>query len=114
MASINKVFLMGRLGKDPEFKTTENWSIPLCKFSLATNEKVFDEKSQKEKELVEWHQIIAWGKLAELCQEKLKKGNRVFIEGKIKTKSWEDKKSGQKHYKTEIEVISIENLEKNI
>lgn len=106
MASLNKVFLIGHLGKDPDFKTTSNWDIPVCHFSIATHEKF------KDKEETEWHNIVAWGNLAETCRDFLKKGSLVHIEGKLKTRSWEDKESGHKHYKTEIEVKTIQFLDK--
>lgn len=112
MASLNKVFLIGRLGMDPDLKTTTNWNIPVCHFSLATNDYFKDKNTGKEREETEWHNIVAWGSLAEICKDNLKKGNLVHIEGKLKTKSWEDRTTQKKQYKTEIEVVHIQFLER--
>lgn len=98
--SVNKVILIGRLGKDPEVKNTPSGQT-LAKFSLATDEK-FTDKSGQRQERTEWHNIVVWGKLAEICGNYLRKGKLVFIEGSIKTDSWEDKETGQKKYRTEI------------
>jgi single-strand DNA-binding protein len=98
--SINKVILVGRLGKDPEVKTTPSGQT-LAKFSLATDEK-FTDKSGQRQEKTEWHNIIVWGKLAEICGNYLRKGKLVYIEGSIKTDSWDDKETGAKKYRTEI------------
>ncbi len=112
MASLNKVFLIGRLGVDPDFKTTPNWDIPVCHFTIATNEYFKDKNKGQDREETQWHNIIAWGNLAEVCHQNLKKGSLVHIEGKLKTSSWEDKESKKKHYKTEIEIINIQFLER--
>jgi single-strand DNA-binding protein len=98
--SVNKVILVGNLGKDPEVKYTPN-GTPVAKFSLATNEK-FKSRSGEWQERAEWHNIVAWQRLAEIVGEYAKKGSKLYIEGKLQTSSWEDRESGQKKYRTEI------------
>ena len=97
---INKVILVGRLGKDPEIRSTPGGQT-VAKFSLATDEK-FTDKSGEKQERTEWHNIVAWARLAEICGQYLRKGSLVYIEGSIRTDSWDDKESGQKRYRTEI------------
>ena len=96
---VNKVIILGRLGVDPEVKYTDNGSV-VCNFSLATSEKWTDKDGQK-KESTEWHRVVVWGKQGENCMEFLKKGSQVYLEGKIKTREWENKE-GNKVYTTEI------------
>lgn len=98
--SVNKVILVGNLGKDPEVKFTPS-GVPVAKFSLATNER-FKSKSGEWEERTEWHNIIAWQRLAEIVGEYVKKGSKIYIEGRLQTSSWDDKQSGEKKYKTEI------------
>jgi single-strand DNA-binding protein len=98
--SVNKVILVGNLGKDPEIKYTPS-GTPVAKFSLATNESYKDKAGQWQ-ERTEWHNIVAWQRLAEIVGEYVKKGSKVYIEGRLQTSSWDDKESGQKKYKTEI------------
>jgi single-strand DNA-binding protein len=98
--SVNKVILIGNLGKDPEVKYTPS-GTPVAKFSLATNEK-FKDKGGEWQERTEWHNIVAWQRLAEIVGEYVKKGSKIYIEGRITTSSWEDKQSGEKKYRTEI------------
>jgi single-strand DNA-binding protein len=98
-ASINKVILIGRLGKDPEVKYT-NSGTPVAKFSLATDE-VFKDRAGEQQRRTEWHNIVAWNKLAEICGEYLTKGKQVYIEGSIRSRQWEDQ-SGNKRTTTEI------------
>ena len=95
---INKVMLIGNLGADPEMRFTQN-GAPVASFTVATTEKWKGQDGQM-KEQTEWHRVIAWQRLAEICGEYLSKGSRVYIEGKLHTRSWE--KDGQKHYTTEI------------
>jgi single-strand DNA-binding protein len=102
--SVNKVILVGRLGKDPEVKYTQGGSA-IAKFTLATNE-VWKDQSGEKQERTEWHNIVAWTKLAEICGQYLNKGSRVYIEGRIQTRSWEDKE-GNKRYTTEIRADSM-------
>lgn len=105
--SVNKVILLGRLGQDPELKYTPGGS-PVCNFSLATTESWTDKSGQKQ-EKTEWHRVVVWGKLAELCKQYLAKGRQVFVEGSLQTRSWDDK-DGQKRYTTEINARSIQFL----
>lgn len=105
--SVNKVILLGRLGQDPELKYTPNGSA-VCSFSLATSENWVDKSGQKQ-ERTEWHRIVVWGKLGELCNQYLAKGRQCFLEGRIQTRSWDDKE-GQKRYTTEINATSVQFL----
>jgi single-strand DNA-binding protein len=98
--SVNKVILIGNLGKDPEVKYTPSGTA-FAKFSLATNER-FKDKSGEWQDRTEWHNIVAWQRLAEIVGEYVKKGSKLYIEGRLQTSSWDDKESGQKKYKTEI------------
>jgi single-strand DNA-binding protein len=98
--SVNKVILIGNLGKDPEVKYTQA-GMPVAKFSLATNERYKDKDGQWQ-DRTEWHNIVAFQRLAEIVGEYLKKGGKCFIEGSLRTSSWDDKETGQKKYKTEI------------
>lgn len=101
---MNLVILEGRLGKDPELTFTQGGNAR-CVFSMATSEKYKDKGSGDWKEKTEWHNITVWGKQAENAEKFLKKGSRVLIEnGKMTTRSWEDQKSGQKRYMTEVEA----------
>lgn len=97
--SINKVILIGRLGKDPETRYTPTGTA-VCNFSIATSENWTDKNGNKQ-ERTEWHKIVVWGKLGELCSQYLAKGRQAYVEGKIQTRSWDDK-DGVKRYITEI------------
>jgi single-strand DNA-binding protein len=98
--SVNKVILIGNLGKDPEVRYTPNGTA-VASFSLATNER-YKDKEGNWQDRTEWHKIVAWQRLAEIAGEYLKKGRTVYIEGRLQTRSWDDKESGQKKYSTEI------------
>ncbi|MFL6438243.1 MAG: single-stranded DNA-binding protein [Terriglobales bacterium] len=98
--SVNKVILVGNLGKDPEIKYTPS-GVAQAKFSLATNES-YKDKSGQWQERTEWHNIVAWQRMAEIIGEYVKKGSKIYIEGRLQTSSWDDKETGQKKYKTEI------------
>jgi single-strand DNA-binding protein len=98
--SVNKVILVGNVGKDPEVKYTPS-GTPVAKFSLATNEK-YKDRSDEWQERAEWHNIVAWQRLAEIVGEYVKKGAKLYIEGKLQTSSWDDRESGTKKYRTEI------------
>jgi single-strand DNA-binding protein len=98
--SVNKVILVGNLGKDPEVKFTPS-GVPVAKFSLATNER-FKDKGGEWQDRTEWHNIVAWQRLAEIIGEYVKKGSKIYIEGRLQTSSWEDKQSGEKKYRTEV------------
>jgi single-strand DNA-binding protein len=99
--SLNKVILMGNLGKDPETRTLESGAV-MCRFSIATTETYKNSKSGERTSHTEWHNITLWRGLAEIADKYLHKGDKVLIEGKIRTRSWEDKESGQTRYSTEI------------
>jgi single-strand DNA-binding protein len=98
--SVNKVILLGNLGKDPEMKVTPAGK-PVAKFSLATNER-YKDKDGNWQDRTEWHNIVLWERLAEIAGEYLKKGSKVYIEGRIRTDSWDDKQTNQKKYMTNI------------
>jgi single-strand DNA-binding protein len=98
--SLNKVTLIGHLGKDPELSYTTS-GVAVAKFSVATGERWKDDGGNVQ-ERTEWHNIVAWRKLAEICGQYLKKGSKVYLEGKIQTRSWDDKNTGVKRYTTEI------------
>lgn len=98
---------MGRLGKDPELKYTPSGTA-VCTFSVATSENWTD-KSGKKQEKTEWHKIVVWGKLGELCNQYLAKGRQTFVEGRIQTRSWDDQ-DGAKRYVTEINANSVQFL----
>lgn len=98
--SVNKVILVGNVGKDPEVKYTAT-GTPVAKFSLATNEK-YKDRSDEWQERTEWHNIVTWQRLAEIVGDYVKKGAKLYIEGKLQTSSWEDRESGTKKYRTEI------------
>jgi single-strand DNA-binding protein len=100
----NKVQLIGNLGKNPEIKTTDSGKR-LVKFSVATNEMYTNNKGEKVKE-TQWHNLVAWGKLAEVAEKYLNKGSEVAIEGKLITKDYTDKE-GNKKYTTEIQVNEL-------
>ena len=98
--SVNKVILIGNLGKDPEVKYTPSGTA-VAKFSLATNER-YKDKGGEWQDRTEWHNVVAWQRLAEIVGEYVKKGSKLYIEGRLQTSSWDDKESGQKRYKTEV------------
>ena len=107
MASINKVILIGNLGKDPELKYTPSGQA-VANFSLATNEK-WKDKDGNMQERTEWHNIVIWARMAENAKEYLSKGSPVYIEGRIQTRSWDDK-DGNKKYMTEIVAQTMQFL----
>ena len=98
--SINKVILVGRLGRDPEMKYTAS-GTPFCRFSIATDEGWTDKASGEKTEKTEWHNIVVWDKLAEICNSYLAKGRMVYIEGSLQTREWDDKE-GVKRKTTEV------------
>lgn len=109
-SSINKVILIGRLGRDPEVRSTPSGTT-VAKFSIATDEK-FTDRSGERQERTEWHNIVAWAKLAEICGQYLKKGKLVYIEGSLRTDSWDDKETGVKKYRTEIVARDMQMLDR--
>jgi len=100
MKSVNKVILVGNLGKDPEVKYTPQ-GTPVAKITLATNWRSKDKDGQWQ-DHTEWHNVVLWQRLAEIAGEYLKKGGKVYIEGRLQTRSWDDKQTGQKKYMTEV------------
>ena len=107
---VNKVILIGRLGKDPELRSTAGGQT-VARFSLATDEKFTDRNGEKQ-ERTEWHNIVVWGKLAEICGQYLRKGKLVYIDGSIRSDSWDDKETGQKKYRTEIIAQNMKMLDR--
>jgi single-strand DNA-binding protein len=99
MSGVNKVILIGNLGSDPQVRYTPSGQA-VANFNIATSER-FNNKAGEREERTEWHRIVAWGKLAEICQQYLKKGKQVYIEGRLQTRQWEDQQ-GQKRQTTEI------------
>jgi single-strand DNA-binding protein len=98
--SVNKVILLGNLGKDPEVKYTPSGTA-VAKLTVATNDRYKDKEGQWQ-DRTEWHNVVLWQRLAEIAGEYLKKGSKVYIEGKLQTRSWEDKQTNQKKYMTEV------------
>ena len=98
--SVNKVILVGNVGKDPEVKYSPS-GTPVAKFSMATNER-FKDRSGEWQDRVEWHNIVAWQRLAEIVGEYVESGSKLYIEGKLQTSRWEDHQSGQTKYRTEV------------
>jgi single-strand DNA-binding protein len=107
MLGVNKVILLGRLGRDPELRYTPGGQAT-ASFTLATSERWTDKNGQRQ-ERTEWHNIVVWAKLAELANQYLKKGSPAYIEGRITTRSWDDR-DGNKKYKTEIVANTIQFL----
>ena len=108
MAGINKVILVGRLGRDPEVRYTPDGTA-VATFSIATSEGWKDKSTGEKKERTEWHRIVAWRRLGEICGEYLSKGRQVYIEGRIQNRDWEDKEGiGKKT--TEIVARSVEKM----
>ena len=108
MASVNKVIVVGNLGKDPETRFLPDGKA-VCNFSVATTDKWTDKATNEKKEATEWHRISSFGRLAEICGEYLKKGSQVYVEGKLRTRKWQDKE-GQDRYTTEIIADAMQML----
>lgn len=104
---VNRVILIGRLGRDPELRHTQNGQA-VANFTIATSERWKDKDGERQ-EKTEWHMIVAWGKLAEICSEYLSKGRQVFVEGRIQSREWEDKE-GEKRRTTEIVAQTVQML----
>ena len=102
---VNKVFLLGRLGKDPEMRATAG-GMTIANFTLATSDRTKDAQGNWQ-DHTEWHNLVAFQRTAEIVRDYCKKGSQIFIEGKIQTRSWEDKESGAKKYRTEIIVNDL-------
>lgn len=109
MSGVNKVIILGRLGKDVELKyTTKNHSV--ANFSVATSEKWKDKQSGQMNEKTEWHRVVVWGAQGENCANFLRKGSQVYIEGRLETRSWENK-NGEKRFTTEVIANNIQFLD---
>lgn len=107
MAGLNKVLIIGRLGKDPETRYTSGGDA-VCNFSVATSESWKDKQSGEKKEKTEWHRIVAFRRLGEICGQYLQKGKQVYIEGKLQTRAWE--KDGTTRYAVEIVASTMQML----
>lgn len=108
MSDLNKVMVIGRLTRDPESRNIPTGQL-VSSFSLATN-RTWKDQSGSKQEKTEFHNVVAWGKLAEICKQYLNKGKKVFIEGRLQTRSWDDQ-NGQKKYKTEIIAENMQMLD---
>src|ERR1700733_11579451 len=103
--SVNKVILLGNVGKDPEVKILPS-GLAVATFSIATSER-FKDKGGEFQDRTEWHNLVAFGKVAEIIRDYVKKGAKLYVEGSLRTQSWDDKTSGQKRHRTEIVVNDI-------
>lgn len=109
MRGVNKVILVGTLGRDPESRTFDNGGS-VCNFSIATSEAWKDKQTGEPREETEWHRIVCNGRLAEIAQQYLKKGSKVYIEGSLRTRQWKDK-DGVDRYQTEVRASSLQMLD---
>ena len=105
MSGVNKVLLIGNLGKDPEIRNTPGGTA-VANFSIATSEK-FKDKNGERQERTEWVRCTVWGKQAESAAKYLEKGRQVYVEGSLRTESWDDKETGQKRYATKVQVQKV-------
>lgn len=108
MASVNKILLIGRVGKDPDIRTFES-GAKVASFTLATDESYTDRSGNRQTQ-TEWHNITLPGKIAEVAERFIRKGSQVFVEGKVRTRSWDDQ-NGQKHYQTEVVGLGLQLLD---
>ena len=108
MSSVNKIFILGNVGQEPQIKTFDNGDS-ITNFSVATSDQWTDKLGEK-RESTEWHNCVAYRQLAKIASDFIKKGSKVFVEGRIKTRSWE--KEGVKQYRTEVEVLKLLVLDK--
>jgi len=104
--SLNKVLLIGHLGRNPELRYIPQTERAVANFNLATNERFFNPSTNESDIRAEWHRIVAWGKLAEFCEKYLSQGKQVLIEGKLRTRSWQDR-DGNKKFTTEVHAQNI-------
>ncbi len=103
--SVNKVILLGNVGKDPEIRSTPGGTM-VANFTLATTDRQKDAQGNWQ-DKTEWHNLVAFSRTAEIIRDYVKKGSKLYVEGKIQTRSWDDKESGQKRYRTEIIINDI-------
>ena len=108
--SVNKVILIGNLGRDPEIRYTPT-GLAVANITIATSEVWKDKQSGENQERTEWHRIVLYSRLAEICGEYLRKGSKVYIEGRLQTRKWQDKNTGQDRYTTEIIADSLQMLD---
>jgi len=108
MSSLNKVMIIGRLGADPDVRYTQS-NAAVANMSVATTDRYKDRNGELQ-EKTEWHRVVVWNRLAEICQQYLKKGSLVYFEGKLETREWEDKE-GQKRYTTEVKAFNMQMLD---
>lgn len=109
MASVNKVILVGNLGRDPEVRYSPEGAA-ICNVSLATTSQWKDRNTGERREETEWHRVVFYNRLAEIAGEYLRKGRSIYVEGRIKTRKWQDKESGQDRYSTEIVAEQMQML----
>lgn len=103
--SVNKVILVGNVGQDPEVRYTAS-GVPVARVSLATNER-FKDRNDQWQDKTEWHSVVAWQRLAEIVGEYVRKGSKLYLEGKLQTSTWEDRQNSEKKYRTEIVARDI-------
>ena len=103
--SVNKVILLGNVGKDPEFKALPSGQ-PVVNFSIATSERYKDQQGNQQ-ERTEWHNLVAYAKLAEIVRDYVKKGSKLYVEGRLTTRSWDDRETNKKVYRTEIIISDL-------
>ncbi|HPW16925.1 MAG TPA: single-stranded DNA-binding protein [Candidatus Aminicenantes bacterium] len=104
--SLNKVMLIGNLGGDPEMRYLPQQERKVARFNIATKERLFNPNTRESSDRTEWHRVVVWGKLAEFCEKYLNKGRQILVEGKLRTRDWQDKE-GNKRRTTEVEAINI-------
>lgn len=104
--SLNKVILIGRLGGKPELRYLPQKERAVARFTLATNERLFNPATNESQIRAEWHRVVVWGKLAEFCEKYLSQGKQIYLEGKLRTRSWQDR-NGNKRSTTEVEAQNI-------
>ena len=108
MAGVNRVILVGRLGRDPELRYTPSGQA-VANFNVATSEEWKDKNTGEKQERTEWHRVVAWRRLGEICGEYLRKGSQVYVEGRLQTRAWEDR-DGNRRYTTEIIAQNMQML----
>lgn len=104
--SLNKVILIGNLGGDPEMRYLPQQDRKVAHFNIATKERLFNPTTRESSDRTEWHRIVVWGKLADFCEKYLSKGRQILVEGRLRTKDWQDKE-GNKRKTTEVEALNI-------
>jgi single-strand DNA-binding protein len=104
--SLNKVILIGNLGANPEMRYLPQQERKVARFNIATKERLFNPNTRESSERTEWHRIVVWGKLAEFCEKYLTKGRQILVEGRLRTRDWQDRE-GNKRRTTEVEALNI-------